>query len=153
VHRVPASSRTRARDDGDLFSVFVPVPNLDRYDGWKFDALGFKDTIVTILRERLMPGLPAHLVFAEAIDPRYTRDILGGSLRVGNPGGREMGNGSHYRLRKISNLFICGSGLQGMWGISGGVMSASALAEVIGKEFPTNHPGERLDDIAARSVA
>jgi phytoene desaturase len=153
VHRVPGSSHATTRDEGSLFSVFVPVPNLSRYDGWKFDALGFKDTIVTILRDRLMPGLPTHLVFAEAIDPRHTRDIRGGSLRVGNPGGREMGNSSYCRLRKISNLFICGSGLQGMWGISGGVMSASALAEVIGKEYPTNHPGERLDDIAARSVA
>jgi phytoene desaturase len=153
IHRVPASLRATAREECSLFSVFVPVPNLGHYDGWKFDALGFKDTIVTSIRERLMPGLPTQLVFAEAIDPRHARDMLGGTLGGWNPGVRDMGHRSHYRPRGISNLFICGSGLQGMWGMSGGVMSASALVEVIGKEFPTNHPGERLDDIAARSVA
>jgi phytoene desaturase len=153
IHRVPALSRSPARDEGSLFSVFVPVPNLGRYDGWKFDALGFKDTIVTTLRERLMPGLPAQIVFAESIDPRHSRDILGGAFRWSSLGARDMRDNFHYRLRRISNLFICGSGLHSLWGMSGGVMSASALAEVIGKEFPTDHPGERLDDIAARSVA
>jgi phytoene desaturase len=153
IHRVPALSRSPARDEGSLFSVFVPVPNLGRYDGWKFDALGFKDTIMTILRERLLPGLPTHLVFADSIDPRHSRDILGGAFGGSSLGARDMRDNFHYRLRRISNLFICGSGLHGLWGSSGGVMSAGALAEVIGKEFPTNHPGERLDDIAARSVA
>jgi phytoene desaturase len=153
VHRVPASSRTRARDDGDLFSVFVPVPNLGRYDGWKFDALGFKDTIVTTLRERLMSGLSTHLVFAEGVDPRQTEAIPNGGLSGPMLGAQSVGAGLHHRMRKISNLFICGGGLHGMWGISGGVMSASTLAEVVAGEFSANNPRERLDDIAARSVA
>lgn len=153
VYRVPTASQAAAHNEGTLFSVFVPVPNLGRYDGWKFDALGFKDTIVTTLRERLMPGLPTQLVSADSIDPRHSRDILGGAFGWRSLGARDTLDNFHYRLRRISNLFMCGSGLHGLWGISGGVMSASVLAEVIGKEFPTNHPGERLDDIAARSVA
>lgn len=153
VYRVPASSAATAHEEGCLFSVFVPVPNLDRYDGWKFDALGFKDTIVTALREQLMPGLPAHLVFAEGVDPRQTQAITNGALGGTMHGAHGVGAGFPHRMRKISNLFICGGGLHGIWGIPGGVMSASTLAEVVAGEFPANSPRERLDDIAARSVA
>jgi phytoene desaturase len=153
VHRVPSLANGGARDEGEMFSIFVPVPPLARYAGWKFDGLGFKDTIVTTLRETLMPGLSTQLVFSEAVDPRHMREILGGALGGADLDAQRVSPISHYRMRAISNLFLCGGGRQGILGISGSFMSASALAEVIGKEFPTNYPGERLDDIAARSVA
>lgn len=157
VHRISPAHSPNPRDEGEAFSVFVPVPHLARYSGWKFDGMGFKDSVLTKLRERLFPGLTSSLVFAESLDPRYARDVLNHPLGAPFPSApvSSLGEGVsfHHRMRKISNLFLCGGRIPGVCGVPGAVLSAKAVAESVAKDFPAVTPYERLADIAARSVA
>jgi phytoene desaturase len=157
MYRLSPNHSGAGHDEGETFSVYVPVPHLGRYTGWKFDATGFKDRIVTQVRDRALPGLNSHLVFAESIDPRYARDVLHcplGALFQPGPAVSHGGGGSfHHRMRKIPNLFLCGAGLGGVSGLSGAVISARFVAERIEREYPSKRPYEPLADIAARSVA
>jgi phytoene desaturase len=157
VHRLSPAHSPNPRDEGELFSVFVPVPHLARYSGWKFDGPGFKDSVLTKLRERVFLGLTSSLVFAESIDPRYARDVLNHPLGAPFPSAPAASRGEgvsfHYRMRNISNLFLCGGRIPGVCGVPGAVLSARAVAESVAKEFVAVAPYERLADIAARSVA
>lgn len=157
LQRLSPPHAKRSHDEGELFTVFVPVPHLERYSGWKFDATGFKDTVLTKLRERVLPGLTSHLVFAESIDPRYARDVLthpfGTPFPLGPIAAQAGGLSFQHRMHRIPNLFLSGACFKGVWGIPGALTSASLIAEMVRKEFPGTNPCERLADIAARSVA
>ena len=157
VHRISPIHSPHAHDEGEVFSVFVPVPTLARYSGWKFDGTGFKDTVMTKLCERVFPGLRSHLAFAESIDPRYARDILNHPLGSPFPAAPlvSLGEGGsfHHRARNVSNLFLCGGKLSGVCGIPGAVTSARVTVEIVAREFPAIMPYEPPSAIAARSVA
>lgn len=157
VHRLSPAHVPHPHDEGEIFSVFVPVPHLATYSGWKFDGTGFKDAIMTKLRDRVFPGLRSHLVFAESIDPRYARDVLNHPLGSPFPAAPAVSRGEgvsfHHRMRNVSNLFICGGKLPGVCGIPGAVTSARATVELVAREFPSVTPYEPPSIIAARSVA
>ncbi len=157
VQRLSATHVPMAREEGELFSVSVPVPHLGRYSGWKFDGTGFKDAVITKLQERALPGLRTHLILAESIDPRYARDVLQHPLGAPFPSLPDLWRGDgasfHHRMRKVSNLYLCGGRIAGVCGVAGAVTAARLIAEVVAKEFPVARPYERLADIAAKSVA
>ena len=157
VQRLSVTPLPMAREEGELFSVSVPVPHLGRYSGWKFDGTGFKDALVTKLEERVFAGLRSHLILAESVDPRYARDVLHHPFGAPFPAVPDLWRGEgasfHHRMRKISNLYLCGAKIAGGCGVAGAVTAARCVAEVVAKEFPASRPYERLTDIAARSVA
>jgi phytoene dehydrogenase-like protein len=158
VYRLSPAHIPQSHDDeGDVFSVFVPVPHLATYSGWKFDGTGFKDMVMTKLHDRVFPGLRSHLLFAESIDPRYARDVLNYPLGSPFPAAPAVSNGEgasfYHRLHNVSNLFICGGKPLGVGGIPGAITSARATVELVAREFPSRIPYEPHSIVADRSVA
>ncbi|MEY4669526.1 MAG: hypothetical protein RL518_2225 [Pseudomonadota bacterium] len=156
VCRLSGTALRGPHEEGELFSVFVPVPHLGRYSGWKFDGTGFKDIILTKLRERVLPTLKCTQVFAESIDPRYARDVLshphGAPFPLATTISLTGGLSFQHRMHRIPNLFLSGGGFQGIGGISGAVTSGRLIAEMVRQDFPATYPYEPPASIAARWV-
>jgi phytoene desaturase len=83
LHRPAATVPEESAGDGDLFYVLAPVPHLGNFSKWHQELGVFKKRVIDILQRRVLPGLAEHLEFAEAIDPRYFRDVLMSSLGAG----------------------------------------------------------------------
>jgi phytoene desaturase len=158
LHRPAATDPSMRVNDGELFYVLAPVPHLGNYDGWKFDAPRFKDTVIKILEDRLMPGLSSELVFGEAVDPRYFRDALMSPLGAGFSIAPLLSQSAwfrfHNRMDRIPNLYLCGAGVHPGGGLPGVVTSAKVIERMVTRDFPSVHPYQAsISEIAARSVA
>jgi phytoene desaturase len=158
LYRPGANDPSLRARDGDLFTVVAPVPHLGNYDGWKFDATRFKDTVLSILEDRVLPGLPAALVFAEAVDPRYFRDVLMSPLGAGISAGSLSPQSTWFQfpncMEKVRNLYVCGAAPPPGGGLAGVVASAKLIERSVRRDFPSVQEYQSpLSEIAARSVA
>jgi phytoene desaturase len=158
LHRPAATDHAMRRSDGELFYVLAPVPHLGNYDGWKFDDARFKQTVLSILEDRVLEGLSTELLFAEAVDPRYFRDVLSSPLGAGFSIAPLLSQSGwfrfHNRMDKIDNLYLCGAGVHPGGGLPGVVTSAKVIERLVKQDLRSAHPF--LDDaqkISTRSAA
>lgn len=158
LHRPAATDPSMRVENGDLFYVLAPVPHLGNYDGWKFDETRFKDTVVSILGERVLPNLASELEFGEAVDPRYFRDTLMSPLGAGFSIAPLLRQSAwfrfHNRMDRVPNLYLCGAGVHPGGGLPGVVTSAKVIERMIKRDFPSVQQYQvPISEIAARSVA
>lgn len=133
LHHPTATDPAMAPPDCSTFYALAPVPHLGRRAGdWDRDGIAYRDHILSLLEERLMPGLKdrittifhyspkdfetdlqAHLGSAFSLEPLLTQSAY---FRV------------HNRDRRVSNLYFVGAGTHPGAGIPGVVGSAKATA-------------------------
>lgn len=141
LHRPAATDPTMKAGDEELFYVLAPVPHLAHYDRWQAEHDQFKETVVSILQERVLPGLSKELSFAESIDPRYFRDTLltpqGAGFSIAPLLSQSAWFRFHNRMDKISNLYLCGAGVHPGGGLPGVVTSAKVVERLVRQDSPT----------------
>jgi phytoene desaturase len=139
LHRPASTDRSYALHDGDLFYVLAPVPHLGKFANWEAEEPTFKRTVLSILEERILPGLTASLEFAEAVDPRYFKATLHSSYGAGFSLAPTLQQSAwfrfHNRADKIPNLYLCGAGVHPGGGLPGVVTSAKVVERLIASDF------------------
>jgi phytoene desaturase len=139
LHRPASTDPSSALDDGDLFYVLAPVPHLGKFANWEAEEPNFKRTVLSILEERILPGLTSHLEFAEAVDPRYFKNTLLSSQGAGFSLAPTLQQSAwfrfHNRTDKIPNLYLCGAGVHPGGGLPGVVTSAKVVERLVEADF------------------
>lgn len=140
LHRPAATDQTLKVGDEELFYVLAPVPHLGNYDSWQEEQEHFTATVISILQERVLPGLSTELSFAESIDPRYFRDTLlspqGAGFSIAPVLHQSAWFRFHNRMDKVSNLYLCGAGVHPGGGLPGVVTSAKVVERLARRDFP-----------------
>ena len=144
LHRPGATDPALQVDGGDVFYVLAPVPHLGNFDSWTDEAANFKETVISILEDRILPNLSSELEFAEAIDPRYFRDTLQSQWGAGFSIAPLLSQSAwfrfHNRLDKLNNLYLCGAGVHPGGGVPGVVTSAKVVERMVRNDFALKKP-------------
>ncbi|NDC39365.1 MAG: hypothetical protein EBZ48_15205 [Proteobacteria bacterium] len=140
LHRPAATDPSAvALPSEDHFYVLAPVPHLGNFSSWVLSHEGFKTRVVEILERRVLPGLQAHLAFAEAVDPRYFRDILQSPLGAGFSIAPLLLQSAWFRFHNradcVPNLYLCGAGVHPGGGLPGVVTSAKVVENLVRKDL------------------
>ena len=124
--------------------MLAPVPHLGNFDSWTDEAANFKETVISILEDRILPNLSSELEFAEAIDPRYFRDTLQSQWGAGFSIAPLLSQSAwfrfHNRLDKLNNLYLCGAGVHPAGGVAGVVTSAKVVERMVRNDFALKKP-------------
>lgn len=140
LHRPAATDTSMQSGDEDLFYVLAPVPHLGKFDDWESQEGQFKQQVLSILENRVLPGLSEELVFAESVDTRYFRDTLQSPLGAGFSIAPLLSQSAWFRFHntmdKISNLYLCGAGVHPGGGVPGVVTSAKVVEGLVKRAFP-----------------
>jgi phytoene desaturase len=149
LHRPAATDPTMRVQDGELFYVLAPVPHLGNYSNWEGDAAQFRDTVIKILEERVMPGLSAELVFSESVDPRYFKDTLLSPLGAGFSIAPLLTQSAwfrfHNRMDRVPNIYLTGAGVHPGGGLPGVVTSAKVIERLVTRDFPISSEWRNAD--------
>jgi len=139
LHRPASTDGTYALNNGDLFYVLAPVPHLGKFSNWETEEPVFKRAVLSILEERVLPGLTASLEFAEAVDPRYFKNTLHSTHGAGFSLAPTLQQSAwfrfHNRADKVSNLYLCGAGVHPGGGLPGVVTSAKVVERLVQSDF------------------
>lgn len=139
LHRPASTDESYARSDGDLFYVLAPVPHLGNFSHWESHEPMFRRTVLSILDQRILPGLERHLEFAEAVDPRYFQDTLlshhGAGFSLAPTLQQSAWFRFHNRADKAPNLYLCGAGVHPGGGLPGVVTSAKVVERLVTSDF------------------
>lgn len=158
LHRPCATDPTLlSEQNGDLFYVLAPVPHLGNFAGWEEHEERFRDRVLEILEDRVLPELRSSLDFATAIDPRYFRDVLQSPLGAGFSIAPLLSQSAwfrfHNRSDRVANLYLCGAGVHPGGGLPGVVTSAKLVERLVwkdlrGKGLAPRSFGERIEEAA-----
>lgn len=139
LHRPASTDPSYASGDGDLFYVLAPVPHLGNFSDWESCEPQFRQTVLSILDERILPELQQNLSFAEALDPRYFRDSLlshhGAGFSLAPTLQQSAWFRFHNRADKVPNMYLCGAGVHPGGGLPGVVTSAKVIEKLITSDF------------------
>ena len=128
--------------------MLAPVPHLGNCDTWAEEEPRFRNTVVSILEDRILPGLSRELEFAESVDPRYFRDTLRSPLGAGFSIAPLLRQSAwlrfHNRMDQIPNLYLCGAGVHPGGGLPGVVTSAKVVERMVQATQSTALP-KRVD--------
>jgi phytoene desaturase len=152
LHRPAATDSSMSRGDGDVFYVLAPVPHLGNYDRWALDEPRFRTSVLSILEQRVLPGLQSELEFAESVDPRYFRDSLDSPLGAGFSIAPLLSQSAwfrfHNRMDKIANLYLCGAGVHPGGGLPGVVTSAKVVDRMIRSDMSKRQKNSSSEDMS-----
>jgi phytoene desaturase len=139
LHRPATTDPSYTTSDGDLFYVLAPVPHLGKFSRWETEQVDFKQTVLSILEERILPGLTNNLVFAEAVDPRYFKHTLhsyhGAGFSLAPTLQQSAWFRFHNRADKVPNLYLCGAGVHPGGGLPGVVTSAKVIERLVKADY------------------
>ena len=142
LHHPTVTDPAMAPPGCSSFYVLAPVPHLGKLDiDWEAEAPAYRDRILSILEERLMPGLKAQIETCFHYTPRDFETDLGAHLGSAFSLEPLLTQSAWFRVHNrddvISNLYFVGAGTHPGAGIPGVVGSAKATA------------GLMIDDLAA----
>ena len=135
LHRPGATDPSMAPDEGDAFYVLAPVPNLQGKQNWDSLSHVLEQKILTILEQRLMPGLLDNVRACKSISPVYFQTELNSPFGSGfsiaptltqSAGLRFQNQSARYR-----NLFFVGAGSHPGAGVPGVVSSAAVVERLV----------------------
>ena len=133
IHHPTATDPAMAPPDGSTFYALAPVPHLGKLPvDWGQEAPAYRDGILDIVEQRLLPGLRERIEILFHYTPRDFADDLGAHL--GSAFSLEplltqsAWFRTHNRDATIPNLYFVGAGTHPGAGIPGVVGSAKATA-------------------------
>ncbi|MDX2113790.1 MAG: phytoene desaturase family protein [Alphaproteobacteria bacterium] len=135
LHRPAASDPEACPPDTDLYYVLVPVPALVRHETSEEDYQLYRDHILRVLEERLMPGLRSQLLHVSHVSPRYFRDTLKSHAGAGFSLQPTLTQSAWFRFHnrdpRIANLYLCGAGTHPGAGLPGVLHSAKIVESLV----------------------
>jgi phytoene desaturase len=136
LHHPTATDPDMAPAGCSTFYALAPVPHLGRLPiDWSLEAPAYRERILSILEERLMPGLRERIEVAFHYTPQDFADDLGAHLGSAFSLEPRLTQSAWFRVHNrdalISNLYFVGAGTHPGAGIPGVVGSAKATAGLI----------------------
>jgi phytoene desaturase len=135
LHRPATTDPDFEKGDGDSFYVLAPVPHLGLFNSWEQSEERFREVVLKILEERVLPDVRAELLFAESVDPRYFKNTLHSPLGAGFSIAPILSQSAWFRFHnqsdKVQNLYLCGAGVHPGGGLPGVVTSAKVVERLV----------------------
>jgi phytoene desaturase len=133
LHHPTATDPAMAPPGHATFYALAPVPHLGKLDvDWKIEGPGYRDRILEIVEQRLIPGLRANLSACFDYSPQDFADDLGAHLGSAFSLEPLLSQSAWFRVHNrddsIPNLYFVGAGTHPGAGIPGVVGSAKATA-------------------------
>lgn len=133
LHHPTATDPSMAPPGHSTFYVLAPVPHLGKLDfDWERNGEAYRDTILKIVEERMMPGLRDRITTLFHYTPQdFETDLnshLGSAFSLEPILTQSAWFRVHNRDDRIENLYFVGAGTHPGAGIPGVVGSAKATA-------------------------
>jgi len=142
IHHPSATDPTMAPEGCSTFYALAPVPHLGKLPAnWAAEAPAYRDRILEIVEQRLLPGLRDRIEVLFHYTPQDFADDLGAHLGSAFSLEPLLTQSAYFRVHNrddvLKNLYFVGAGTHPGAGIPGVVGSAKATA------------GLMIDDLAA----
>ncbi len=137
VHRPSVTDPSVAPTGGDTFYVLSPVPHLGHDNGvdWAAQAEPYRQKMLTMLEERLLPGLSAHVSESLVFTPETFRDRYLSPLGAGFSIEPRILQSAWFRPHNVSEelpgLYLAGAGTHPGAGVPGVIGTAEVLARLV----------------------
>jgi phytoene desaturase len=137
VHRPSVTDPTAAPEGGDSFYALAPVPHLGhaRPVDWAAIARPYRDRVLAMLEERLLPGLSRHLGPEEVFTPETFRSRYLSPFGCGFSIEPRILQSAWFRPHNLSEelpgLYLVGAGTHPGAGLPGVVASAEVVDKLV----------------------
>jgi phytoene desaturase len=137
VHRPSVTDPSVAPPDGDTFYALSPVPHLGHGNGvdWEAEAEPYRQRMLAMLEDRLLPGLDAHVTESLVFTPETFRDRYLSPLGSGFSIEPRILQSAWFRPHNVSEelpgLYLVGAGTHPGAGLPGVVASAEVLSKLV----------------------
>jgi phytoene desaturase len=137
VHRPSVTDPSVAPEGDDTFYVLSPVPHLGHDNGvdWQAESEPYRQKMLAMLEERLLPGLSAHVTESLVFTPETFRDRYLSPLGSGFSIEPRILQSAWFRPHNVSEevpgLFLVGAGTHPGAGLPGVVGSAEVLGQLV----------------------
>lgn len=137
VHRPSVTDPSVAPEGGDTFYALSPVPHLGHDNGvdWQAEAEPYRQKMLAMLEERLLPGLSAHVTESLVFTPETFRDRYLSPFGSGFSIEPRILQSAWFRPHNVSEevpgLFLVGAGTHPGAGLPGVVGSAEVLGQLV----------------------
>ena len=140
IHHPSATDRAMAPPGCSTFYALAPVPHLGKLPiDWEAEAPAYRDRILDIVEQRLLPGLRERIELMFHYTPQDFADDLGAHLGSAFSLEPLLTQSAFFRTHNrddvISNLYFVGAGTHPGAGIPGVVGSAQATAGLMIDDF------------------
>jgi phytoene desaturase len=150
VHRPSVTDSSVAPDGDDCFYVLSPVPHLGHKNGvdWAQEEEPYRQKMLAMLEERLLPGLSAHLSESLVFTPETFRDRYLSPLGAGFSIEPRILQSAYFRPHNVSEevpgLYLAGAGTHPGAGVPGVIGTAEVLAQLVPDAPATARPATPL---------
>ena len=135
LYRPTAIDPSLAPEGGDGFYVLAPVPNLKSGIDWSSKQESFKQHIIQLLEDRLLPELSKHIKTEKFLTPDYfANDLLsqhGSAFSIQPVFTQSAYFRFHNKARGINGLYFVGAGTHPGAGVPGVLSSARLIDNLI----------------------
>lgn len=137
VHRPSVTDPSCAPPGDDTFYVLSPVPHLGHDNGvdWQAEAEPYRRKMLTMLEERLLPGLSAHVGESLVFTPETFRDRYLSPLGAGFSIEPRILQSAWFRPHNLSEelpgLYLAGAGTHPGAGVPGVIGTSEILAQLV----------------------
>ncbi len=142
VHRPSVTDPSVAPEGDDTFYVLSPVPHLGHDDPADWDAVGaaYRDRVIDVLEDQLLPGLRDRLGPEEVFTPATFRDRYLSPHGSGFSIEPRILQSAWFRPHNVSEeakgLFLVGAGTHPGAGLPGVISSAEVLGQLVPDPVP-----------------
>ena len=136
VHRPSVTDPSVAPEGGDTFYALSPVPHLGHgVVDWATEAEPYRQKMLAMLEERLLPGLSRHITISKVFTPETFRDRYLSPMGAGFSIEPRILQSAWFRPHNISEelpgLFLAGAGTHPGAGVPGVIGTAEVLATLV----------------------
>jgi phytoene desaturase len=142
VHRPSATDPSVAPDGDDTFYVLSPVPHLGHDNGvdWQAEAEPYREKMLAMLEERLLPGLSGRITESLVFTPETFRDRYFSPLGAGFSIEPRILQSAWFRPHNVSEelpgLYLAGAGTHPGAGVPGVIGTAEVLSQLVPDAAP-----------------
>ncbi|MEM6888213.1 MAG: phytoene desaturase [Pseudomonadota bacterium] len=137
VHRPSVTDPSVAPDGDDTFYVLSPVPHLGHDNGveWATEEEAYKEKMLKVLEDQLLPGLSEHLGPEVVFTPETFRDRYLSPLGAGFSIEPRILQSAWFRPHNVSEeakgLYLAGAGTHPGAGVPGVISTAEVLGQLV----------------------
>ncbi|PZX45568.1 phytoene desaturase [Roseinatronobacter thiooxidans] len=142
VHRPSVTDPSVAPDGDDTFYVLSPVPHLGHDNGvnWATEAEPYRQKMLAMLEDRLLPGLSQHVTESLVFTPDTFRDRYLSPLGAGFSIEPRILQSAYFRPHNVSEevpgLYLTGAGTHPGAGVPGVIGTAEVLGQLVPDAAP-----------------
>ena len=136
VHRPSVTDPSVAPEGGDTFYALSPVPHLGHGGvDWATEAEPYRQKMLKMLEERLLPGLSEHITESLVFTPETFRDgylsPYGAGFSIEPRILQSAWFRPHNASEALSALYLAGAGTHPGAGVPGVIGTAEVLAKLV----------------------